>query len=188
MILRVTAGGARDDHVVAHFERVSGHTRSAELVGAPPLDAVAHHGAVLLLHHHVHEGMGIPELELHQLALDLHALIFEIRGRERVMRVSLRRDDKRRCDSQTNEVALHIVAPPLAEPGPLTGNRSRKTPPPYGPENNSGSLRRPCGVDHLSESANCPVRIHLEPLLHSHDRRAVAIIDAWSSMSSTRCE
>jgi hypothetical protein len=56
--------------------------------------------------------MGIPELELHQLALDLHALIFEIRGGERVMRVRLRPDDERRGDSQANEVALHIVVPP----------------------------------------------------------------------------
>jgi hypothetical protein len=56
--------------------------------------------------------VGIPELELHQLAFDLHALIFEIGGREGVVRVCLRRDDERRCDSKPNEVALHVVVPP----------------------------------------------------------------------------
>jgi hypothetical protein len=60
----------------------------------------------------MNEGMGIPELELHQLALDLYLLVFEIRGRERVMRVCLHRNGERGCDSQANEAALHIVVPP----------------------------------------------------------------------------
>jgi hypothetical protein len=71
--------------------------------------------------------MGIPELELHQLALDLHTLIFEIRGRERVMRVCLRRDDERGCDSQANEGALHIVVPPLTVAENNMGWNRRRT-------------------------------------------------------------
>ena len=64
----------------------------------------------------MHEGVRIPEQELHQLALNLHGLIFEIRGREGVMGVCLCTDERHRCDSQNNQVTLHIVVPPLTEP------------------------------------------------------------------------
>jgi hypothetical protein len=64
----------------------------------------------------MHEGVRIPEQELHELALNLHGLIFEVRGREGVMGVCLRSQQGPRCDSQNNQVTLHIVVPPLSEP------------------------------------------------------------------------
>jgi len=95
----------------------------AKLTSAAPLDGVTHHRSILLLHHHMHEGVRIPEQELHQFALNLHGLVFEIRGREGVMGVRLRSKHQTCCGSQNNQVTLHIVVPPLTEPI-LEGNPS----------------------------------------------------------------
>jgi hypothetical protein len=102
--------------MVAGLERFSGNTLATELTSATPLNGIPHLRPILLLHHDMHEGVRIPEQELHQLALNLHGLIFEIRGREGVMGVCLRSQQGPRCDSQNNQVTLHIVVPPLSEP------------------------------------------------------------------------
>src|SRR5215203_4684826 len=127
MILRVATRAARNDHVITGLQRFSGNTLTAELTGAAPLNGVAHHRSILLLHHHVHEGVRISKQELHQLTLVRHRLIFQVGGGEGVMGVCLRANEARCRDKANYQQTLHSVVPPLTEPVLWQKNRSRLT-------------------------------------------------------------
>src|SRR3954470_3697324 len=66
MIFGVAARVARDDDVVARFERFAGDTLAVQLQAGTPFDRVPHHLSLRVFAFDVHERMRVTEEELHQ--------------------------------------------------------------------------------------------------------------------------
>src|SRR5687767_4093064 len=110
MIGRVAAGVAGDDDLVTRLDGVS-RNFALQLPGRAPFDDVAVHRPVLLLHHHVHEGVRAAEQELHDLPLDRHRLIFKIGRRKRMMCRKLRADGQHADRQQRDQITIHDTGP-----------------------------------------------------------------------------
>src|SRR6267142_130846 len=103
----VASRRAGDDHLVAGLERSARYAGAAELAGPAPLDVVDGRRAVLLLHVHVHEGMRIPEDELHDLTFDRDRLRLEVGRREGVVRERGAGTRPRGRDQESYQATLH---------------------------------------------------------------------------------
>src|SRR5262245_7726975 len=98
MIVRITAGVAHDDDMIARLQGLSSNALAAELAGAAPFNGVPDGLTLLIFAFHVDERVRIAEQELNQIAFHGLLFIFEIRCRERMMPIKLNaRRQRRRC-------------------------------------------------------------------------------------------
>ena len=99
MVVGIASRIANDDDMIARLQRLARDALTAECSAAAPFDGIANGLALFILAFNVDERMRIAEQELNEVALDRLLLVFEIRCRERMMRVKRNARQQRCCSN-----------------------------------------------------------------------------------------